>query len=384
MSTYRYDTPAARTAGAAGDEPTRRRTLADLLRHVRGPSARQELPAFTQQLATLLQAGTNPPEALETLRPDLQSAALRAAVEVLEEDTKRGLPLYAGMRKHPRIFDRVYTEIVAAGEKSGTLERMLDPLAAGLVQAEKVRSKVSRAMIQPLFTLAATFVGGWYMIQNVVPTFAGIYAREGAELPVVTRALIHVAEVGSSVGNAGLAGAGVALLLLPRLLRVPGVRRWRDALVLRLPVVGALSLTSSLANFMRFFSLLLATDALHEAEAIELASQTAPNVVVANRIAAAAREVALGTSKVSGALAKTGLMPPMYVQILRTGEKTAQLGKLSLFAAERLRERTESQVEKAEAAAVPLATLMVIGVVAVLLVGLYGPMASLYEVLLRS
>src|SRR4051794_16063888 len=84
---------------------------------LRAPALHRELPDFTRLLATLLQSGTNTPEALESLRGDIQSRELRRAVEALEIATKRGLPLYAAMRRQPRIFDRVYTEIVAAGER---------------------------------------------------------------------------------------------------------------------------------------------------------------------------------------------------------------------------------------------------------------------------
>jgi type IV pilus assembly protein PilC len=313
----------------------------------------------------------------------VQSRELRTAVEALEVATKRGLPLYAAMRRHPRIFDRVYTEIVAAGERSGTLERMLDPLAAGLVTAEKIRGRVSRAMIQPVFSLAATFLGGWYMIQKVVPTFAGIYEREGVELPVVTRGLIALANLAEATGDAGLIAVGALLLLLPRVLRAPGVRAVSDRIVLRLPIIGPLARISSVSSFMRFFSMLLATEAIQEAEAIELAAQTAPNSAVAARLAEAARDVAAGTTKVSGALERTGVVPPIYVQILRTGETTGQVTKLAAYAADRLEEKVMDQVEKAQAAVVPLATCVVICVVAVILVGLYGPMTGLYKVLLR-
>jgi type IV pilus assembly protein PilC len=353
------------------------------LASLRGPSAKRELPDFTRQLATLLQAGTNPPEALETLRGEIQSRELRAAVIALEVATKRGLPLHAAMRRHPRVFDRVYTEIVAAGVKAGTLEKMLVPLADGLVTAEKIRSKVARAMIQPLFSLAATFLGGWYMIQKVVPTFAGIYQREGVELPAVTRALLALAEAAESVGDAGLILAGLVLLALPRVLAAPAVRAVTDRLVLRLPIVGPLALISSVSSFMRFFSMLLTTDAIQEAEAIELAAQTARNSSVAARLATAARDVAAGTHKVAGALSKTGVVPPVYVQILRTGETTGKLTDLATYAANRLEEKVMDQVEKAQAAVVPLATCVVIAVVAVMLVGLYGPMTGLYQVLLK-
>lgn len=379
---FTYDPPAAE-APLAGASPPDLSSLPVLLARVRGPAARKELPDFTRQLATLLQAGTNTPEALETLRGDVQSPELRRTVEALEVATKRGLPLHAAMRRHPRVFGRVYVEIVAAGERSGTLERMLDPLAAGLVTAEKIRSRVQRAMIQPLFSLAATFLGGWYMVQKVVPTFAEIYAREGIELPAVTRALLALADVAERVGDGGLIGVGVLLLMLPKVLELPAVRSVADRVVLRLPILGALARLSAVSSFMRFYSMLLATDAVQEAEAIELAAQTAANSAVAARLAAAARDVAAGTRKVSGALARTGDVPPIYVQILRTGEASGQSARLAAYAADRLEEKVMDQVEKAQAAVVPLATCVVIAVVAVMLVGLYGPMTGLYQVLLR-
>lgn len=349
---------------------------------LRGPSPRKELPDWTRQLATLLQAGTNTPEALESLRPDIQSPELRSAVEAMEIATKRGLPLHAAMRRHPRIFGRAYTEIVAAGEQAGTLERMLDPLAKGLINSEKLRNQVSHAMIQPMTSLAAALIGGWYMVQKVVPTFAGLYAREGVELPVVTRALIALADVAGRVGEGGLLLAGITLFLLPTLFAAPAIRRVTDRLALRLPIMGPLTRLNSVSTFMRFFSILLSTESIQEAEAIELAAHTAPNSAVAARLATAARDVAAGTRKLSSALEGTGVVPGIYLQILRTGESTGQVATLATYAADRLEERVLDQAKKAEAAAAPLATGVVIVIVGVMLVGLYGPMSGLYKVLL--
>ncbi len=260
---------------------------------------------------------------------------------------------------------------------------MLDPLAAGLITAGRIRSKVSRAMIQPMFSLGATFLGGWYMVQKVVPTFADIYQREGVELPIVTRFLIGVANLASAAGNTGLIVLATVFLLLPRVLDLPAVRGLSHRAVLRIPIVGPLSRNSSIASFMRFFSMLLSTEAIQEAEAIELAARTAPNRAIADRLAAAARDVAAGTRKVSGALERTGVVSPIHVQILRTGERTGQVARLASYAADRLEESVMGQVEKAQDAVVPLATCVVIAVVGVMLVGLYGPMTGLYEILLR-
>lgn len=385
--TYEPELPAAPTLRPHPSPATRgaalRAAAAALLAPLRGLRPAKELPDLTRQLATLLQAGTNTPDALATLRADVQSRELRAAVEALEVATKRGLALHEAMRRHPRIFDRVYTEIVAAGERAGTLERMLDPLAAGLVAAERTRSRVARAMIQPLASLAATLLGGWYMVQKVVPTFADIYAREGVELPAVTRGLLALGRFAEGAGDAGLVVLGGGLLLLPKLLAAERVRPLADRVVLRLPVAGPLARLSSAARFMRFFSMLLSTDAIREAEAVALAARTAPNAALAARLAAAAPDVAAGTRTLASALERTGVLPPVCVQILRTGEATGQVARLAAYAADRLEERVNEQVERAQAAVVPLATGVVICVVGVMLVGLYGPMSGLYEVLLR-
>jgi type II secretory pathway component PulF len=349
----------------------------------RGPAARQELPGFTRQLSTLLHAGTNAPEALETLRPGIASPELRRTVEALEIATKRGLPLYAAMREHPKVFDRVYTEIVAAGEQAGTLSRMLDPLADGLVAEERMRRKTRRAMIYPVFSLAATVIGGWYMVQKVVPTFASIYEREGVELPSITRVLLALSDVAGHAGEAGMLVLAAVLIAIPRVLALPAVKPRIDALMLRLPVLGRLARVRSLSNFMRYFALLLSTGSIQEVDAIELAAQTAPNHALAERLAAAAREVAMGTAKISTALQRTGVVPPTWVQVMQTGEKSGQLAQLTEFAAARLEEEAEDAVAGVQALSEPLALTIVALAVGFLVVGLYAPMANLYQVLLQ-
>ena len=349
----------------------------------RGPAASQELPGFTRQLSTLLHAGTNAPEALETLRPGLASPELQRTVEALEIATKRGLPLYAAMREHPRVFDRVYTEIVAAGEQAGTLSKMLDPLADGLVAEERLRRKTRRAMIYPVFSLAATVIGGWYMVQKVVPTFASIYEREGVELPSITRVLLALSDVAGRAGEAGMLVLAAVLIAIPRVLALPAVKPRVDALMLRLPVLGKLARVRSLSNFMRYFALLLSTGSIQEVDAIELAAQTAPNLALSEKLAAAAREVAMGTAKISTALQRTGVVPPTWVQVMQTGEKSGQLAHLTEFAAARLEEEAEDAVAGVQALSEPLALTIVALAVGFLVVGLYAPMANLYQVLLQ-
>jgi type IV pilus assembly protein PilC len=377
--TYSTAAPAA-APDAPGPARSMIRWLAERAR--RSPFARQELPGFTRQLSTLLHAGTNAPEALETLRPGLASMELRGTVESLEIATKRGLPLYAAMREHPKVFDRVYTEIVAAGEQAGSLSRMLDPLADGLVAEERMRRKTRRAMIYPVFSLTATVIGGWYMVQRVVPTFASIYQREGVELPAITQALLTLSQWAGYVGEAGLAVVAVLLIISARILALPSVKARTDALVLRLPVLGPLARVRALANFMRYFALLLSSGS-QEVDAIELAAQTAPNLALSGRLAAAAREAATGSAKISAALQRTGVVPPTWVQVLQTGEKSGQLARLTAFAAARLEEEAEDALAGVQALSEPLALTIVAGAVGFLVVGLYAPMANLYQVLLQ-
>ncbi len=381
---FTYDAPAdfSRASAPRGGAPLAA-GVRSALERARAPSARQELPTFTRQLATLLHAGTNAPEALETLRPGVVSRELRAAVEALELDTKRGLALSAAMRLHPNVFSRVYVEVVEAGEQAGTLDRMLDPLAANLLLDERMRRKTARAMAYPAFSLAATLLGGWYLLKNVVPTFASIYEREGADLPAITRVLVALSHAASHTGQVGLLVIVASLFALSRLATRPAVRATLDAVALRVPVLSRLALARANSNFMRYFALLLSTESTPEVDAIELAAQTAPNSVLASRLAAAAAEVAKGAARISTALADTGVVPRIWVQIIHTGEKSGQLAEQARYAADRLDEETQELMESMQGFAGHAAMAIVAGAVGFLVVGIYAPMANLYQVLLK-
>jgi type II secretory pathway component PulF len=382
---FTYEAPAvpARASAPAGGHTAWAGGLKGALQRARGPSARQELPAFTRQLATLLHAGTNAPEALETLRPGVVSRELRAAVEALELDTKRGLALSAAMRLHPNVFSRVYTEVVEAGEQAGTLDRMLDPLAANLLLDERMRRKTTRAMSYPAFSLGATVIGGWYLLGNVVPTFASIYEREGADLPAITRVLVALSHAASHAGELGLLVVVASLFALSRVVARPAVRARIDAVTLRIPVVSRLARARANSNFMRYFALLLSTESTPEVDAIQLAAQTAPNAVLAARLAGAAAEVAKGAARISTALADTGVVPPIWGQVIQTGEKSGRLAEQARYAAERLEEETQEVMEAMQGAAGHAAMAIVAGAVGFLVVGIYAPMANLYQVLLK-
>ena len=382
---FKDDAPAtlSRAGALAGSHAALGAGVTSALERVRSPSARQELPTFTRQLATLLHAGTSAPEALETLRPGVVSRELRAAVEALELDTKRGLALSAAMRLHPNVFSRVYTEVVGAGEQAGTLDRMLDPLAANLLLDERMRRKTKRAMAYPAFSLTATLLGGWYLLQNVVPTFASIYEREGAELPAITRVLLILSHAASHVGQLGMFAIVAALFALSRLLSRPSSKARLDAIALGIPVVARLARARANSNFMRYLSLLVSTESTPEGAAIELAAHTAPNSVLAGRLAAAAAEVAKGVARISVALAGTGVVPPLWVQVIQTGEKSGQLAEQAKYAADRLEEETEELMENMQGVARNTAMGIVAGAVGFLVIAIYAPMANLYQVLLK-
>jgi hypothetical protein len=206
---------------------------------------------------------------------------------------------------------------------------------------------------------------------------------EGVDLPAITRALLALSRIAGHTGEAGMLGIAAVLIAIPRVLAHPVMKPRADAIVLRLPVLGRLAQVRALSNFMRYFALLLSTGSIQEVDAIELAAQTSPNLALADRLAAAAREVAMGTAKISAALQRTGVVPPTWVQVMATGEKSGQLAQLTEFAAARLEEEAEDAVAGVRALSEPLALTIVALAVGFLVVGLYAPMANLYQVLLR-
>ncbi len=285
----------------------------------------RDLALFTRMLAALLKSTGSPAEALLLLQRLTRAAALKPVVRDLSLDVQGGVSVADAMEGHPRVFDRVYVNAVNAGERSGSLQEMLERLAEQLTRADAIRAKTRSAMVYPASVLLMALGTAWYMLRNIVPTFAEILARSPKPIPPSTKVLIGASSVLRDYPWLVLAALAAFVAVAVRLGRDPRVQDWIGSRVARVPLFGDLVNASAMANFCYMFGVVLETG-IDVVQALTMATETIPNSRIARGVAGAIPEVAQGGS-ISGALERTGVVPPLVPTIVEVGERTGTLAE---------------------------------------------------------
>ena len=283
----------------------------------------RDLALFTRLFAALLTSTGSPAEALNLLQRLTRAAALKAVLREIALDVQEGVAVADAMERHPRAFPRAYVNAVRAGERSGSLTEMLGRLAEQLGRADAIRAKTQSAMVYPAAVLAMALATAYYMLRNIVPTFAQILAKSPLPIPPSTKVIIGLSSLLQHHALLVLATAAATLYGLTRLANQAGVQDWLGARLARVPLFGNLVNASAMANFCFMFGVVLETG-IDVVQALSMATETIPNARISRGVASAIPEVAQGGS-VSGALERTGVVPPLVPTIAEVGERTGTL-----------------------------------------------------------
>jgi general secretion pathway protein F len=332
---------------------------------------RAQLPAFTHQLARLLQAGVPLDRALGILEEVAATPRLRAITRDLLRSVQGGASLSEALGKHhPQPFSRLYIALVRAGERAGALEPTLLRLARFLEQAQQFREALVSALIYPALLTAVGAASVGFLLAFVIPRFAQIFRDLGEALPLPTQILLGVSQA-LARGWWGLALGVLAVVVAARALLATGRGRaaW-DRLVLRLPVVGRLALESDLCRFARVLGTLLA-GGVPIIPALAAAEDTVVNSELARAVRGLTEEVRRGAG-LSAPMARHPLFPPLARHLVRVGEETGRLDEMLLRLAEDLESQVRRTIQRLMALAEPAIILgvgLVVGfiVVAILL-----------------
>lgn len=323
------------------------------------PSA---LALFTEQLATLLDAGLTLELAFETLLETLPQGPMRRLTRALLDDIRKGLDLSDAMARYPKSFPSDYCGLVAAGESSGVLDKVLERLAVNLERSQSIREKVISALIYPSLLLAMIFVALLVILLFVLPQFEPLFDQAGADLPPATKLVLDIGHfvqsnwIGLLIGLLGLI-FGVILLS-----RNYGVRFVIDRLLFLPNVFFGLVQKVETANFARTLSLLLG-NGLTLARAIDIAKQATNNLALASSLGHLSTQIREGQA-FSRWLKDKSLFPVLLTQLVRVGEETGKL-QLMLEKSAALFERdVEKTIDRALALLVPVLTLVMGGIVA--------------------
>ncbi|HAN5976009.1 type II secretion system inner membrane protein GspF [Escherichia coli] len=353
-------------------------------RHAHRRVAAADLALFTRQLATLVQAAMPLETCLQAVSEQSEKLHVKSLGMALRSRIQEGYTLSDSLREHPRVFDSLFCSMVAAGEKSGHLDVVLNRLADYTEQRQRLKSRLLQAMLYPLVLLVVATGVVTILLTAVVPKIIEQFDHLGHALPASTRTLIAMSDALQASGVYWLAGLLGLLVLGQRLLKNPAMRlrwdqtvlrlRW-DQTVLRLPVTGRVARGLNTARFSRTLSILTASS-VPLLEGIQTAAAVSANRYVEQQLLLAADRVREGSS-LRAALAELRLFPPMMLYMIASGEQSGELETMLEQAAVNQEREFDTQVGLALGLFEPALVVVMAGVVLFIVIAILEPMLQL-------
>lgn len=336
-----------------------------------------ELSLMTRQLGTLLGAGVPLVEALGALAEQAGRPAARRMLSQVRERVREGASLADALAAHGEIFSDLYVSMVRAGETAGALETVLERLADYSEQQADLIAKVRGALTYPLIMMGLGTAIMAFLVSYVVPQVATIFQQTNQALPATTQLLIALSDFLADDWMLLLIGLLAAAILIALGLSTARGRRWYDRWLLRLPYVGPTVTKIVAARFARTLATLLASgvQVLPALDAVKL--------VVTNRLLAEAVETSRDSIReghgMGQTLARSGLFPPMLVEMIRVGERSGELEKMLERAADAYQREVANSLAQMTTLLEPVMTLMMAGVIVFMILAVLMPIFQLNQ-----
>ena len=282
-----------------------------------------ELALLTRQLATLVEAALPIESALLAVAEQCDKPRLKNMVMTVRSKVVEGYSLAEGLAEFPHVFDHLFRSMVAAGEKSGHLDQVLNRLADYTEQRQHMRNQILMASIYPVVMVVVAIAIIAVLLSFVVPKITEQFEYMGQQLPALTRFMIGASEFVQSYGLPLALAVMLAAVVWQRLLQRPAVRLNYDRRLLKVKVLGRIVSSINTARFARTLSILNASG-VPLLEAMRISADVLENTYMKQSVADAAARVREGTS-LKNALEQTKLFPPMMLHMIASGEKSGQL-----------------------------------------------------------
>jgi len=339
----------------------------------------KDLSFFSRQLTDLIEAELPLIQSLGLLAEQQKNKYFTRVITEVKEDVEAGAALNQALRKHPKVFDDLYCNLVASGEQSGSLDTMLRRLADYQESMMKLRAKVKQAMIYPVAIVSFAVIVTIFMLWKVIPVFAGIYQELGAELPGLTAAVLGLSNFVSRYILLIVVGLVGIIILYQQWHKTASGREVVDRVKLKIPVMGNLMQKISLSRFTRTLSTLI-SGGVPMLESLKISSTTTDNIIIERQVLQARQMVSEGKSlNDSLKQAGQGQFPSMMIQMVNVGESTGtldeMLGKLANF----FDDEVDTAVSSLLSALEPLVLIFVGGIVGTLVISMYLPLFSLIQ-----
>jgi type IV pilus assembly protein PilC len=339
----------------------------------------KQLVGFTRQLATLQDAGLPILRSLQILEQQQKPGLLKAIVGGVADEVEGGGSLSEAMAKFPKAFDKLYVNMINAGEAGGVLDIILNRLADFMEKAAKLKKKVIGAMIYPavVITIAVAIVS--MIMIFVIPKFRDIFRDFGLELPGATQVLLTISYFfAEQYGWAYMLALPVFLWLGTKLIRMSeGGRYFFDLCVLKVPILGAIVGKSSVARFTRTLGTLISAG-VPILDAINITKETSGNEVYARALSKVHDAIREGES-MAEPLRQTKVVDSIVVNMVDVGEETGDLDKMLMKVADNYDSDVDVLVSSLISILEPVMVVVLGVIVGFIVIALFMPMVSLIQ-----
>jgi type IV pilus assembly protein PilC len=335
----------------------------------------KDVSLFTRQFATMIDAGLPIVQCLDILSQQSESKLLRNTIRIIKQDVEGGATLAESLRKHPKIFDDLYVNMVNAGEMGGVLNTILNRIALFIEKANKLKKKVKGAMIYPCSIIAVAVIVVAILLIFVIPVFAELYGSMGKALPGPTQITISISNWFVATWYYALFALVGVIVAIRFYYQTDHGRMNIDRLLLRLPVVGDLLRKVAVARFSQNMAILLSSG-VPILDGLAITAKTAGNKVVEKAIIDSRLSISQGRT-VADPLRESKIFPPMVCQMVAVGENTGGLDTMLKKVADLYEEEVDDAVANLTALMEPMIMIILGVILGGLVISMYLPIFQL-------
>jgi type IV pilus assembly protein PilC len=344
-----------------------------------GMVKRKQVTLMTRQLATLIDAGLPLLRSLSILFDQQKPGKLKNILDDLVNDVQSGTTFSEALAKHPKAFDKLYVNMVRAGEVGGMLEVVLNRLADFAEKREALARKVKSAMIYPIMVILVAGGIVAFLLVRVVPTFAEIFADLGGALPAPTQFLVNASDVLKQSYLKVLVTLVASIIIIRLIFKIELVSAIKDRVVLRLPLFGQLIRKIGVARFARTLGTLI-TSGVPILQSLSIVKETIANRVIARAVGEVHDSIREGET-IAGPLEESGAFPPMAVNMIDVGEETGNLDSMLLKVADIYDAEVEAAVDGMLQMLEPALMVGLGGIVGFIVVSMYLPIFTIGDMI---
>jgi type IV pilus assembly protein PilC len=335
----------------------------------------KDIVIFTRQFSTMIDAGLPLIQGLTILADQAENKTFKGILKEIVRDVEGGSSLAEAMEKHPKVFDSLFVNLVAAGEVGGILDTILQRLAAYIEKAEKLKTRIKGAMTYPIVVVAIALVVIAVIMIFVIPVFQDMFASFGKALPVPTQIVVAMSNFTKGNIHYMIALLVVIVFLFKRYRATKGGRKTTDTLALKLPVFGSLLKKVAVARFSRTLGTMISSG-VPIITALEIVAKTAGNVVLEEVIFDVRSSIAEG-QPIAEPLSENEIFPSMVVQMISVGEATGALDTMLEKIADFYDDEVDAAVEAMTSMLEPLLMVFLGGSIGGLVVAMYLPIFTM-------